>query len=852
MTPSPVVPSIADFIRDEVLAPRLKVTGCLVVYDRERRYRDLCLHLADEKCVVVDASESSLDCREAASLALRAVGDRNSSLERLLVYVPVAAPVTPEEKQVDPFSVYAVCGSVFPQGDADDYEALCLRARPDHATEIRRVFEQDASPSFATIDAIGGGTGWPQLKTLLHADSVSGILKAVLAPNRSQKEALEAGGAWAAEIRDLCRASLGLELRTRSRAWEPVAAEAWRFLLFSELAFRLGEEPPASLAGVPRASQAAAPLVRHLCDDLRDHLRTQETYVNRAREVQEELGLEAALAGATAFTPGETFPFEERLLFARAARALHEGRFDAVREEIVRGGEGLWRKQEEYRLQWFFMECALDLLARCEDLERDLPDHTRSQDALIDFYTGSLREADRLHREMEQAYREFPDADETLRQVVDKAHDGYRGLVTRTQGHFIRLLEASGWPPPGNRLSNDGVYDRFLAPHLQESGRRVAFILVDALRYELGIELEKRLAADFPVEVHATCALLPSITPVGMASLLPGAAADLRLVLDGENLVPTLGSTPVRNVAERMDVLRRLYGDRFAHMTMREFLDSRKLTSQKTVQLLVLRSVDIDGQMESLPDSGLPLILQELKRVRAALLKLQQLGFQHAVIATDHGFFLNMQAEPGDVCARPSGNWPCVKDRSMLGQGAADAHNLVLPADRAGIRGDIPAYACPRSLAPYVRGVRYFHSGASLQELIVPVLVVRLGTIETGVGQRLTISIRYKGGRTKKITSRLPVIDVMVEQGDLFTQEGKAVEFLIEAQDAKGNVVGEVRPGTAVNPANGHVAVAVRSEARVTLRMLSTFEGPFKVKAINPDTFTCHCELALETDYVDV
>lgn len=849
MTPSLVVTPIADFIRDEVLAPRLRVSGCLVVYDRERRYRDLCLHLATEKCVVVDVSESSLDCREAASLALRAVGDRNNPVERLLVYVPVPTPVTPEEKQVDPFSVYAVCGAVFPQGDADEYEALCLRARPDHATEIRRVFEQDGNPSFATIDAIGGGAGWPQLKTLLHTDSVSGILTAILAPNRSQKEALDAGGAWTAELRDLCKASLGLELRTRSRAWEPVAAELWRFLLFSELALRLGEEPPASLAGVPRASPAAAPLVQHLCDSLRNDLRTQETYLKRAPEVQEELGLGTALSGATAFTPGETFPFEERLLFARAALALKEGNLDAVREQVAQGGEGLWRKREEFKLQWIFMECALDLLARCEDLARDLSEHTRSLDALIDFYTASLREADRLHREMEQAYREFPDPDETLRQVVDKAHGGYRGLVGKAQGHFIRLLETSGWPPPGNRLSNDGVFDRFLAPHLQESGRRVAFILVDALRYELGIELEKRLAADFPVEVHAASALLPSITPVGMASLLPGAAADLRLVIEGENLVPTLGTTPVRNVTERMDVLRRLYGDRFAHTTMREFLDCRKLASQKTLQLLVLRSVDIDGQMESLPDSGLPLILQELKRVRAALLKLQQLGFQQAVIATDHGFFLNMQAEIGDVCARPSGNWPCVKDRSMLGQGASDAYNLVLPADRAGIRGDIPAYACPRSLAPYVRGVRYFHSGASLQELIIPVLVVRLGTVEPEVGQKLTISIRYKGGRTRKITSRLPVIDVTVVEGDLF-REG--VEFLIEAQDTKGNVVGEVRPGPAVNPANCLVSLKVGDESKVALRMLSTFEGAFKVKAINPDTFTCFCELALETDYVDM
>jgi len=47
--------SIAEFIRDSVLSPRLKQAGCLVVYDADRRYRELCLDLATDKVRVVDA-----------------------------------------------------------------------------------------------------------------------------------------------------------------------------------------------------------------------------------------------------------------------------------------------------------------------------------------------------------------------------------------------------------------------------------------------------------------------------------------------------------------------------------------------------------------------------------------------------------------------------------------------------------------------------------------------------------------------------------------------------------------------------------------------------------------------------
>lgn len=52
--------------------------------------------------------------------------------------------------------------------------------------------------------------------------------------------------------------------------------------------------------------------------------------------------------------------------------------------------------------------------------------------------------------------------------------------------------------------------------------------MIDALRYELGVALERQLAEDGQVHLQAALAQLPSVTPVGMASLLPSAGAPLR------------------------------------------------------------------------------------------------------------------------------------------------------------------------------------------------------------------------------------------------------------------------------------------------------------------------------------
>ena len=53
--------SIAAFIGDTVLRPRLREAGCMVVYDPDRRYHGVCTLLEDGRTRVIDASESSIE-----------------------------------------------------------------------------------------------------------------------------------------------------------------------------------------------------------------------------------------------------------------------------------------------------------------------------------------------------------------------------------------------------------------------------------------------------------------------------------------------------------------------------------------------------------------------------------------------------------------------------------------------------------------------------------------------------------------------------------------------------------------------------------------------------------------------
>lgn len=838
--------SIAEFIQQKVLMPRLKKSsaGSLVVYDPQGLYRELCLSLASEKVRVVDAGESSLESREAAMRILLEMGPPDSQLDGMLVYVPASPPLTDEDRQRDPFAVYAQCGEIFPQNDGDSYQDLCLRALPDHGPEIRKIFQgAKEPPAFSVIDALEGGTSWPQLRSALGAESTREILLALLNPSELQKKALGNKKDWLKEIPEFLQKTLGFKMV--KPGWPALQDDLWRFVLFSEFVFDLPVPLPTPLRGVPYASENHQEVVQDLCRKLRNDTTSRPLYIEQAERIEQELHLPEQCTSIEDLGQCDTFPFEERTFLKQAIGGLTSGNTGLTRQVLERQAHSVWTGKGESAAQWELVRASLRLVEGSELLEAQLNSQATSMKSLVDFYVGQLREADHLHREFELGVGNLIDTFDLMGEVVQKARSSYRQLSEKAQRFFMRHLEDTGWPVPG-RLFNPEVFDKLITPRLKEKGHRVAYLMIDALRYELGVALEKQLSEDGPVQLQAACAQFPTVTLVGMASLLPGAHSGLTIEPETKGWTVKLNGDAVSTVSQRMGVLDKRYGDRFWQMDLSEFINS-KAKLAPTVDLLVLRSSEIDQQLESSPQTTLGLVPRTLGLIRSAMAKLRTLGFSEAIIVTDHGFHLNAQAEAGDVCSKPSGNWPMVAhNRMMLGDaGAPDPHNLVMPTEKLSIRGTFKQAALPRSLAPYRAGILYFHGGASLAETIVPVLVVGLASGKTQKAKKLNITLKYKNG-AKRITTLRPSLQVTLEQ-DLFT-EGQ-VEVLLEAQDSKGNTVGVPQAGQQVNVTVQTVTLVPGETVQVTLHMEPSFEGKFMVKVMDPITLMAHDTLSLETDY---
>ena len=114
---------------------------------------------------------------------------------------------------------------------------------------------------------------------------------------------------------------------------------------------------------------------------------------------------------------------------------------------------------------------------------------------------------------------------------------------------------------------------------------------------------------------------------------------------------------------------------------------------------------------------------------------------------------------------------------------------------------------------------------------------------------QFSVALHYRRGG-KKITTRLPVLEVSISgQSNLFATE-EVVDLLLEAHDQKGKVIGEAKLGGVVNSSTRIVSLKPGETVQIILKMDTEFEGKFSVKALDPITSLELCKsLDLETDY---
>lgn len=836
---------IEEYIR-VCFEKRLQEAPVLVVYDSEKRFADICKAMDSEKRTVIDGTSSTIRSREATMEAWSRIADGEAEGKSLLIYLPIGKPGSKLEQQRDPYWIFAIGGGYFPESDGESYKSLCHKAFPEYVEQIDDLFAHGI-PDFETVNNLASAsTQWPVLRTILKVESAVEILTAFLSPNRDQRAALDKDDSWVPEIRNFCLSILGFGLKTKGHKWASIADELWRFVLFSEFVFDLPEKLPESLADVPRAPAEREALIFAVCENLRSTERHQQPYMQTAYEIEDALKIEEYFDQTADFGRRDTFAFEERTFLNIFSNDVLVGRYDKALALLDDRKKSIWVRHDTVRQTlWIVAERALQLISAANDVAEKGKGALKSVEDAIRFYTDFMRQVDGRHREFEQAVADTFGNLESLEPLVIHARDKYRETADHVQKQFVDLVSEEGWPCAA-LVSNSQVFDRFVGPFVKER-RRTAMLMIDALRYELAAELETELAGKYSVTMQPVCAQLPTITAVGMASLLPEADAKLFIKNKDGKPVPVLGDREIKTPQDRSAWVRSILGDRCAMMDLSELASGKKVSLPDTVDLLLVKTTDIDTICETNPGDACHVIPKVLSRIISAVNKLKTLGFEYVVAATDHGFVLFDEMEPGHVVEKPSGTWSALKDRCLIGSGGGGPGCRVFNAEDVGIKGDYKQYAVPESFGTFAKAAPYFHEGLSLQECVLPVLAIDLRAAEEEKPSRIEVQVSYKGGATDKITMLRPMIELAVFQSDIF---GEPLEMAVEAWAGK-RLVGEVGTSEHVNPATGLVRIKPGQAIKVQLKMDEEFRGSFEVRAYDPVTGVRYGTIKLKTDYTE-
>lgn len=814
-----------------------QITHCLtehrivVWYDSERAFRDFARAFTAANCRVV-ALESELAARRTADEIYRQMNESAQPSEAntiLLIYLPRARTID-EARTRDPFEAYAVAGTVFGESDAEHLPALARAAMPELAEQIDTLF-LTGTPTFALLDELRASSSYPQIENVLGTQSPVEVGALVIGSDSAAEKINAAKGAQA-ELVKLMVDSIGFAptVPEKIKAWKKIREAISAYVLLSELAFDLPGTLPDALANVPRAEMQHRDRIYAICDRLRSSDDTRDTYRELARRIEDEMKLRDHFRGVTQLGTRDTFPFEERQYLSNLDAAIQSGDIAAARTIIEGRRQSVWRHQPERAQIWQVVERCVNLI----ESAAIVGDKVASVRGMIEAYTraaGGGSDVDRQQRLMEQSWSDCADCGEALT-IVEFARRRYRETIDRMQERFLRVVQNEGWHPEGV-LRQTQVFDRFVAPVLARRDK-IAYVLADSLRFEMGRALADELATLGDVTIMPATATLPTTTPNGMASLLPGADGALHLRVSGDDIVPHIGSRAFPDSNARMKLLAEMFGDRFADVTLNDWLDAtdRKRATIAKSELLVLRVPDIDELGEHTgPRQARKYMSDLLGELKIAATKLARAGYGTMVIAADHGHVLFPEILAGDTLQSPSGTWQVNKRRAKLGTYLKEqAGSLILKTSHLGIQTDVPDYCVPNGFGVYASDATYFHEGLSLQECIIPVIELRVkGQIETS-GKKQEIEIRYP---RLKFTSQ--VIGLKVYYASMF---GEPLRIRLEAYpdaDSKSKPIGEAADCAARDENTHEITLQPNAETEVPLLINPDFKGPsVEIRAMPP------------------
>jgi len=468
--------------------------------------------------------------------------------------------------------------------------------------------------------------------------------------------------------------------------------------------------------------------IRSDFNSLRYDVRSQKTMTALASRAAEALDITAKIENRDYRDLANVTIFEEidrKVIVGLAAAVAAQSVTPRKVADVVHlRQDSLW--SAKYARLYQAIQNASELLAAIAGL----PHTIASADVGLERYQSDWFRVDQLYRWFTHAYQtaDFQKPLEALKAEVDKQYANT--YLYDFGGRWQQALEPTG-PWKASALDPQAkFFERHVAPVVKDGRTKAVVIISDGMRYEIAHELASRIRSEdrFDASLSAMLGSLPSYTQLGMASLLP----HLTLELDPKALPVLADGKPTDGTPNRDKILQAVKGHAISAAAVLAMPgdELRDLYKQHQIFYVYHDRIDAAGDKAATERTVFEAAEETLRELLLLVKKWTNANATNILITADHGFLYQdipletsyyvSESPHGDEVTR-------INRRYVLGRSLkASPSFMTFTSAQAGLAGDLDIQI-PKSIHRIPlpgAGTRYVHGGASLQEIVVPVVTV--------------------------------------------------------------------------------------------------------------------------------
>ena len=342
---------------------------------------------------------------------------------------------------------------------------------------------------------------------------------------------------------------------------------------------------------------------------------------------------------------------------------------------------------------------------------------------------------------IDQEYRKFYTAFDAM-----ENGDGFEALKNMVENIYTNRVLAVQLPKWNVAIHEEDAFltlplqRNFYNRYIKNSKERTVVIISDAMRYEVGRQLFLQMQDDpkCTAKMETMLGILPSYTRLGMAALLPHSSLSMK-----DDYTVLADERNCDNLADRQTILQMYQPDalclQFDDIKNRKIAELREIFTGRQLLYVYHNQIDARGDKANTEDEVFVACEEAVREIMEFIHRIStSANTYHFIVTSDHGFLYKRdKIIESEKISGVSGKKAFINRRFIVSDSpvAGDGIDCLSLGKILG-NEDIRVVSFPVSSHVFKvsgGGQNYVHGGSSPQEMLIPVLDVKMerGHMET-------------------------------------------------------------------------------------------------------------------------